>query len=124
MMNEDEYISKIQTGVSSAYQFLVEQYQTGLVIYCERLVKDRYVAEDLAQEAFIKAYQNLAMFDSKKARFSTWLYRIASNKAIDYLRKAKHTIDVEDIEALADTAAEPTLLDDEIFSHPRSSRYA
>jgi RNA polymerase sigma-70 factor (ECF subfamily) len=116
MMNEEEHILKILAGDSSAYRFLVERYQTGLIIYCERLVHDRQIAEDLAQESFIKAYQNLLKFDSKKARFSTWLYRIASNKAIDYLRTTKHKVDVKDIEALADKAAEPALLDDEIIA--------
>lgn len=115
-MNEEEHISKILGGDSSEYRFLVERYQTGLIIYCERLVNDRHIAEDLAQESFIKAYQNLKSFNGEKGRFSTWLYRIASNKAIDYLRTTKRKVDVENIEALADTATESTLQSDEIIA--------
>jgi RNA polymerase sigma-70 factor, ECF subfamily len=116
MMDEKKQISKILDGDSSAYQYLVERYQTGLIIHCERLVKDRDAAEDIAQESFIKAYQNLAEFDSSKGRFSTWLYRIAGNKAIDYLRTLKRKVDVENIEELADIATSPDLLQDEVVA--------
>lgn len=114
MMDEKKHISKILAGDSSAYQYLVERYQTGLIIHCERLVGDRDAAEDIAQDSFIKAYQNIADFDGDKGRFSTWLYRIASNKTIDYLRTLKRKVNVENIEELADVASLPDLLEDEI----------
>ena len=116
MMDEKQHIAKILAGDSSAYRFLVERYQTGLIIYCERLVNDRYTAEDIAQEAFIKAYEKLSEFNPDKARFSTWLYRIASHKAIDHLRKNKRKVDVPHIEELADVATHSDLHHDEILA--------
>jgi len=113
-MDEKQHIEQVLAGDSAAYQPLVERYQTGLIIYCERLVGDRQAAEDIAQESFIKAYQSLKDFDYTKGRFSTWLYRIASNKTIDYLRSIRRKVDVENIEALADVATQPDLLDDEM----------
>lgn len=113
MMDEEQHIAKVVAGDCSAYRYLVERYQTGLIIHCERLVSDRQAAEDIAQESFIKAYQKLTEFDNKKGRFSTWLYRIASNKAIDYLRSTKRQIDVENLEELTDIATGPDLPDDE-----------
>lgn len=113
MMDEQQHITAILAGDSSAYRHLVQRYQTGLIIYCEQLVHDRQEAEDIAQDAFIKAYEKLADFDPKKARFSTWLYRIASHKAIDYLRRSKRKVDVEHIEELADVATESNLQEDE-----------
>jgi RNA polymerase sigma-70 factor (ECF subfamily) len=53
-----------------------------------RITGDRSAAEDLAQDAFLKAYRNLAAFDTKR-RLSSWLFRIAHNTAIDSLRRAR-----------------------------------
>jgi RNA polymerase sigma-70 factor (ECF subfamily) len=104
-MNETNVIKKILAGDTNAYEHLVARYHVGLIIHCERLVGDRDAAEDIAQEAFIKAYNNLRTFDPAKSRFSTWLYKIATNKAIDHLRAAKRKVPVEDIELIADHAA-------------------
>lgn len=103
-MNEITTIKKVIDGDADAYEPLVARYHVGLIIHCERLVGDRDQAEDIAQEAFIKAFTNLRDFDPAKSRFSTWLYRIATNKAIDYLRAAKRKVPVEDIELIADEA--------------------
>ena len=118
-MDENIIIEKIRAGDSAAYRYLVERYQTGLIIHCEQLVHDRQEAEDIAQDTFIKAYERIRTFDKEKGRFSTWLYRIAGNKAIDYLRRNKRKVDVEHIEELADIATEPQLLEDEAM-HIRS----
>jgi RNA polymerase sigma-70 factor (ECF subfamily) len=59
MMNEKECIEKILDGDREAYRELVERYQAGLIIHCENILKDRQEGEDIAQEAFIKAYQEL-----------------------------------------------------------------
>lgn len=88
-MNEETTIKVILGGDTSAYRQLVERYQTGLIIYCENIIKDRDVAEDIAQDAFVKAYYSLGKFDRSRGSFSTWLYRIATNKAKDHLRKNK-----------------------------------
>lgn len=111
MMDEREIIAAIRTGVDR-YEELVRRYHTGLIIHCERLVNDRDEGEDIAQEAFVRAYLQLDQFDPDKARFSTWLYRIATNLAIDFLRKQKRRINVEDIEVVAETTM-PTFLEDE-----------
>lgn len=112
-MDEQKYISAILAGEGSAYRHLVERYQTGLIIYCEQLVHNRHEAEDIAQDTFLKAYEKIGEFNAEKARFSTWLYRIASHKAIDSLRRNKHQVDVEHVEDLADIATVPTLHNDE-----------
>jgi len=104
-MNETNTIQKILAGDTNAYEHLVARYHVGLIIHCERLVGDRDQAEDVAQEAFIKAFNNLREYNSAKSRFSTWLYKIATNKAIDYLRAAKRKIPIEDIELIVDEAA-------------------
>ena len=114
MNKETAIIQDVVQGQTEKYRFLVERYQIGLIIHCENIVKDRQEAEDIAQESFIKAYDTLATYDQSKARFSTWLYRIATNKAIDSLRKSKRSIPIEDPDDYADQHAEVELFDDEV----------
>ena len=112
MQSENNIIQAVLAGDRDQYRLLVERYQTGLIIHCENLVKNRADAEDIAQDSFIKAYRSLTTFDSSKAQFSTWLYKIATNKAIDHLRKSKHSVHVNSIEELADKTM-PAALSDE-----------
>jgi RNA polymerase sigma-70 factor (ECF subfamily) len=111
MKNETEVIQDVLAGVDR-YAELVERYHVGLIIHCEHIIKDRDAAEDVAQEAFVKAYLDLKRYDSGKSRFSTWLYKIATNLALDYMRKHKRQMTVDDVEALAE-ATMPTYLEDE-----------
>lgn len=112
MMNEEQSIARVLGGDKEAYRELVERYQTGLIIHCENIMKDRQDGEDIAQEAFIKAYKNLPSFSKDKARFSTWLYRIATNLCIDYLRKNKRKVDLENIEEQLE-AVQPQHIEEE-----------
>lgn len=102
MMNETTTIRAVLAGNTKRYAELVEHYHIGLIIHCERIVKDRADAEDVAQEAFIKAFEQLKNYDPTRSRFSTWLYKIATNKSLDYLRKHARQLNVEDIELLAE----------------------
>ncbi len=73
-------------GHRDAFEVLVRRHQKPLLNYLHRLTGARDGAMDLAQEVFIKVYVSLSSFDPQY-RFTTWLYRIASNCAIDHLRK-------------------------------------
>ncbi len=97
-MNEQQIITLAQSGEQQAYRQLVERYQTGLIIYCENILKNRQDGEDVAQDTFVTAYYSLAKYHPAKAAFSTWLYRIAANKAKDRLRRRKQHIDIDLIE--------------------------
>lgn len=101
MQEENEIIAEICNGIDK-YEVLVRRYHVGLIIHCDHLVHNRSDAEDIAQDAFVRAYIKIATFDPNKARFSTWLYTIATNLALDFLRQNKKRIDVEDIESIAE----------------------
>lgn len=118
MMDEKELTAKIVSGDTELYRELVERYQTGLIIHCENILKDRHEGEDIAQEAFIKAYRCLVDFSSDKANFSTWLYRIATNLCIDTLRKNKRKVHVKDIESHLE-ASLPRYIEEEEIAHIR-----
>jgi RNA polymerase sigma-70 factor (ECF subfamily) len=116
MMDENKCISAVLKGDTDQYRTLVERYQTGLIIHCENLLKDRQDSEDVAQEAFIKAYNNLAAFSKDKARFSTWLYRIATNLCVDHLRKNRRKVSIENVEEYVDTIKPEMLEQNEVMA--------
>jgi RNA polymerase sigma-70 factor, ECF subfamily len=118
-MDEKQVIFQICAGDVDGYTQLVDRYQVGLIIYCERMVGDRMEAEDIAQKSFIKAYQKIATFDPNKARFSTWLYRIAANEALDFLRKTKRLRVTDDIEAIEPIM--PDVLSEELMREVREA---
>lgn len=114
MMDEQKRIAQIVNGDTEAYRDLVERYQTGLIIHCENILKDRQDGEDIAQEAFIKAFSKLSDFSHEKAHFSTWLYRIATNMCIDMLRKNKRKVRIKDIEQKLESIEPDYIKEEEI----------
>lgn len=76
-------------GSQEAFQELVERYERPLFGLIVRIVRRPETAEDLAQEAFIKAHRALARFDPER-KFSSWLFKIAHNTALDALRRDGH----------------------------------
>ena len=83
---DEEIVGRVLAGERELFEELVVRYQRRIMHYLTRMVKDPDLAEDLAQVTFVKAFTALASFDSRY-RFTTWLYRIASNAAIDHIRR-------------------------------------
>lgn len=86
--NEAELIARILDGNDEAYATLINRYKEGLYRHCFRFMREEDEAEDVAQEAFIEAFIHLDHYDPK-FRFSTWLYKIATNLALMRLRKRR-----------------------------------
>ncbi|WP_071458841.1 RNA polymerase sigma factor SigW [Bacillus massilinigeriensis] len=81
-------IKQMIKGDQNAYEEIVELYRDKVFQLCYRMLGDRYEAEDIAQEAFIRAYINIKSFN-QNLKFSSWIYRIATNLCIDRIRKKK-----------------------------------
>ena len=83
----------------NSYKYIIDRYESKLIQYIRRVIfVSKEDAEDILQEVFIKAYRNLNGYDSKYS-FSSWIYRIAHNEAISFLRKKKSVIESnQDIE--------------------------
>ncbi|MER2028870.1 MAG: RNA polymerase sigma factor SigW [Solibacillus sp.] len=81
-------IKQVLKGDQNAYADIVNLYQHKLYQVCYRMLGNKQEAEDIAQEAFIRAYINLHSYDQNR-KFSTWLYRIGTNLCIDRIRKKK-----------------------------------
>lgn len=86
---EDEgLIREALSGNEKAYKRLADKYNRALYFHLVKMVRDRGIVDDLVIEILSKAFTNLSSYNNQYA-FSTWLYRIATNHAIDHLRKKK-----------------------------------
>lgn len=88
MENEQNLIEKSKKGDADAFSELILAYEKKIISFTYRMLGNTEDAEDAAQEVFVKAYRAISGFDGK-ASFKTWLYKIASNVAMDELRKRK-----------------------------------
>ncbi|MEL7061297.1 MAG: sigma-70 family RNA polymerase sigma factor [Acidobacteriota bacterium] len=85
---DEDLVEAILGGQRDRFEELVARYQSRLVNYLARLMRDDEDARDLAQEVFVKIYDALDRFDPRY-RFSTWIFRIAQNAAIDTMRRRR-----------------------------------
>jgi RNA polymerase sigma-70 factor, ECF subfamily len=85
---DTELVRRVLAGEEMLFEALVRRYQTRVVAHVARMVGSREDAHDLAQEIFLKVFQALDRYNPE-FKFSTWLFRIAGNAAIDHLRKRR-----------------------------------
>jgi len=97
--SDEELVRYIQKNNGQGFEEIIERYQKKLLRYALNLCRDSETAEDIVQDTFIASYQNINGFNVKR-KFSPWIYRIAHNKAINELRKAKRTTSINDISEL------------------------
>lgn len=100
-------IAKVIGGDIEAYAEIMTRYQAKLHRYVAYLIHDQATAYDVVQETFIKAYQNLQGFNPKY-KFSSWIYRIAHNEAMNAVKKMRHLSDA-DIDELPDVGYDPQI---------------
>lgn len=97
-LTDEQVVGKIIAGDKESYSVIVERYETKLVRYVANIFNGNQAsAQDVVQETFIKAYINLRSFKVDK-KFSSWIYRIAHNEAMNYIKKHKKEIQHDDEE--------------------------
>jgi RNA polymerase sigma-70 factor (ECF subfamily) len=94
MKDDSFYIRKVLDGENDYFSFLVEKYQSLLFNTIKKIVENRTVAEDIAQDAFFKTYKSLKNFNLDKP-FYPYLMRIAINCAKDYFKKGNRETSIE-----------------------------
>lgn len=88
---DEELVREVQEGNILAFEEIVRRYQKRLLWFVTRIIHDQARAEEICQDAFFKTYQVIDRVDSSK-KFSTFLFEIAKNRAIDELRKTKREV--------------------------------
>ncbi len=115
-----DLIRLAQQGDNAALAFLIERYFSSTYRFLARMINDRAIAEDLTQETFIKAWKSLSRFDAMKA-FKPWLFSIARNTAIDYVRKKQpfsfSSLEDEEDQAFTDSVTDPRPLPSSLLEH-------
>lgn len=86
---DERVVADVVNGDIDAYAVLLQRYEAKLHRYVTYLIHDQVLAHDAVQETFIKAYENLRGFNAKH-KFSSWIYRIAHNEAMNIVRKNRH----------------------------------
>ena len=102
----NEIIEKVRSKDQELYSIIIERYQNKLLRYAVNLIKNEDRAIDVVQDSFIKAFINLNDFDTKK-KFSSWIYRIVHNEAINIAKKyQKEQPILEDFDFQSDESVE------------------
>ena len=89
MLSDAEVMLRVASGDDAAFDYLVEKYRRPMVSFMYRMTHNQGVAEELAQEVFLRVYRSRQSY-AASAKFTTWLYRIATNLAVNHARDTKH----------------------------------
>ncbi|KAF0130709.1 MAG: RNA polymerase sigma-70 factor ECF subfamily [Bacteroidetes bacterium] len=100
-LEDHEIIRKVLKGQVNAYRVLVDKYQRPVYNLLIRMIHDRDEARELTQVVFVKAYEALATV-SGDHKFFSWVYRIAVNTALNYLKKQKNNVGIEYLKNVED----------------------
>jgi len=84
-----EIMLRVKAGDETAFSYLVEKYRRAMVSFMYRMCHNQAAAEDLAQEVFLRVYRSRSSYEPA-AKFTTWLYRIATNLAVNHARDTRH----------------------------------
>jgi len=90
-LTDEEVVEYTRTQDQESYHEIVLRYQDKLLRYANRLTRDEMVSEDIVQSAFVKAFANLNSFNTKM-KFSSWIYRIVHNEAMNIFSRQKHEV--------------------------------
>lgn len=94
-LSDEDIVKKVRSSDQELYSIIVERYQERLMRYANSLVHDFDMAADVVQNSFIKAFVNLRGFNAKK-KFSSWIYRIVHNEAINAVKKYHREVQMPD----------------------------
>ena len=116
----------VKAGDEESFELLLRKYRVPLVHFLNRMVRDAATAEDLAQEVFLRVYRARKKYEAS-AKFTTWLFRIATNLALNSLRDGRHrqlevSIDAapEEDEAPLDVPAREARVDEKLIERDRA----
>jgi len=115
-VSDVDVMLRVKTGDESAFAYLVQKYRRPMIGFMYRLCHNPSTAEELAQEVFLRVYRSRTSYEPT-AKFTTWLYRIATNLAVNYARDTRHerpenTVRLDEPDR--ETGTTPDLADDSL----------
>lgn len=97
-LSDEKIVEIVREEDNEKYAIIIERYQKKLSHYLKKFISDQDELEDVLQTVFVKAYKNLYDFDTKR-KFSSWIYRIAHNEAVNFLKRhSKKGINLDEVE--------------------------
>ena len=115
-VSDVDVMLRVKTGDESAFAYLVQKYRRPMIGFMYRLCHNPSTAEELAQEVFLRVYRSRTSYEPS-AKFTTWLYRIATNLAVNHARDTRHeraenTVRLDEPDQ--ETGTTPDLADDSL----------
>ncbi|WP_260704543.1 RNA polymerase sigma factor [Edaphobacter flagellatus] len=115
-MDDAAIMLELRSGNMAGFDYLIQKYRKPIIHFMYRMVHNQAVAEELAQEVFLRVYRSRETYRAE-ARFSTWLYRIATNLAVNHARDTKQersasTIHLDEVDP--ETGTTPDVADSAI----------
>jgi RNA polymerase sigma-70 factor (ECF subfamily) len=115
-VSDVDVMLRVKTGDESAFAYLVQKYRRSMVGFMYRMCHNPSTAEELAQEVFLRVYRSRTSYEPS-AKFTTWLYRIATNLAVNHARDTRHerpenTVRLDEPDQ--ETGTTPDLADDSL----------
>lgn len=120
MMEELAIVQRAKAGDAAAFEELVNRYQNNVYRLALRMCGNAHDAEEVAQEAFVAAWRGLPSFRGE-SKFSSWLYQLTSNAAVDFLRREKRHRNTTPVEEQLELAADGTPQQDAETSEMREN---
>lgn len=118
---DEQLMLRLKSGDRQAFNALVERYRDRMVSYAYRMVGSSELAQDVAQETFVRVYKSAATFRDD-GRFSPWVYKIASNVCLsERSRRAKEALNI-DFETLQDTHDSGVFVEDQVMAKLTAER--
>jgi RNA polymerase sigma-70 factor (ECF subfamily) len=115
-VSDADVMLRVKTGDESAFAYLVQKYRRPMVGFLYRMCHNPAAAEELAQEVFLRVYRSRSNYEAS-AKFSTWIYRIATNLAVNHARDTRHErpeVTMRLDEPDRETGSTPDLADDSL----------
>ncbi len=103
-LDDEDLVVFVREKDKEAYGFIVDRYEKRIFYYINRLINNPEEAKNLTQQTLVNAYVNIYSFDKNK-KFSSWIYRIAHNLAVNWLKKKKASISLSQNEIVASKVA-------------------
>lgn len=121
VLNDADLMLAVKSGDCESFDLLLARHRGPIVHFIYRMVLNGDIAEELAQEVFLRVYQSRERY-TPDAKFTTWLYRIATNRALNWLRDNKRHNDNERIDALSPDGIRRQIADPALSAERRAMR--